>query len=166
MFATQPSTLVPVRVDEPLDADLHDAELSSGSLLEQRAAPRDHDGDDDASSLLEDLGDRIDELERQIAAVAPLVHERARLLRARALILDEPEPDLRPRPRITRLDVFEYLTRNPGSRAGVIATALGAGRPAISAHLYRGKGKVFASRAGGWYPVPAADASVRSRPFG
>ena len=184
MFATQPSTLVTRRADEPVDAGSLDAELTNHSLVERRVAPRDrdshddssrdtvtpaprdHDSHDDASSLLEDLVDRIDELERQIAAVAPLVHERALLLRARALILGEPEPDLRPRPGITRLDVFEYLTRNPGSRAGEIATALGAGQPAISAHLYRGKGNAFVSRAGRWYPVPAADASVRPCPSG
>jgi hypothetical protein len=58
---------------------------------------------------------------------------------------------------ITRDEVFEYLTRNPGSRAGEVAAGLGVGQGAVSAHLYRGKGRLFVSRAGRWYPVPAAD---------
>ena len=53
--------------------------------------------------------------------------------------------------------VFEYLTRHPGSRAGEIAAGLGAGREAVSAHLYRGKGQLFSSRGGRWFPIPAAD---------
>lgn len=59
--------------------------------------------------------------------------------------------------RVTREDVFEYLCRNPGSRAGDVAAGLGVGQGAVSAHLCRGKGQLFASRAGRWYPVAAAD---------
>jgi DNA-binding transcriptional ArsR family regulator len=114
------------------------------------------------SSALAAIEDRLDELESEISAVAPLIHERARLLRARAMIRGEPEPrDQIHRTRISRADVFEYLARNPGSRAGEIATGLGVGQAAVSAHLYRGKGRLFASRAGRWFPVPAADAGVR-----
>jgi DNA-binding transcriptional ArsR family regulator len=62
---------------------------------------------------------------------------------------------------ITRSDVFEYLTRSPGAGAGEIADGLGVGQGAVSAHLYRGKGQLFSSRAGRWYPVPSADSSAR-----
>lgn len=82
--------------------------------------------------------------------------------RAKALITGDPEPVLHApalRPRVTRRDVFEHLTRNPGSEAGQIAAALGAGQGAVSAHLQRGKGRRFVCRAGRWYPVPAADAA-------
>jgi hypothetical protein len=58
---------------------------------------------------------------------------------------------------VTRDEVFDYLTRNPGSEAGEVAAGLGVGQGAVSAHLYRGKGRLFVSRAGRWYPVPAAD---------
>jgi hypothetical protein len=61
------------------------------------------------------------------------------------------------RPRVTREAVFDYLTRNPGSRAGEVAAGLGVGQSAISAHLHRGKGRLFATSGGRWYPVPAAD---------
>lgn len=61
----------------------------------------------------------------------------------------------------TRRGVFEYLARNPGSSAGEIAGGLGVGQGAVSAHLYRGKGRLFTSRDGRWYPVPAADSSDR-----
>jgi hypothetical protein len=115
--------------------------------------------------VLERIEDRIEEVERQIASLAPLVHERSRLLRAKALISGDPDTPLRApvlRPRVMRQDVFEYLTRNPGSRAGRIATALGTGQGAVSAHLQRGKGHRFVCRGGRWYPVPAADvAGVR-----
>jgi len=53
--------------------------------------------------------------------------------------------------------VFHYLTRHPGSRAGEIAAGLGAGGDAVSAHLDRGKGRLFAGRGGRWFPIPAAD---------
>ncbi len=112
------------------------------------------------SSVLERIENRIEEVEREIASIAPLVNERTRLLRARALIRGEPEPTARQPlalPRVTREDVFEHLTRNPGSRAGEIAAALGVGQGAVSAHLQRGKGRRFACRAGRWYPVAAAD---------
>ncbi len=112
------------------------------------------------SSALSEIERRIEQIEREIVALAPLVHERARLLRARAAILGEPEPRLNApslRPRVTREDIFRYLARNPGSRAGEIAVGLGAGAGAVSAHLYRGKGRLFASRAGRWYPVPEAE---------
>ncbi len=82
------------------------------------------------------------------------------LLRARAAILGEPEPVLRAtalQPHVKREDVFHYLARNPGSRPGEIAAGLGVGQQVVSAHLYRGKGRLFASCFGRWYPVPEAD---------
>jgi hypothetical protein len=117
------------------------------------------DSHGDLSSTVARIEARIDELDREITTVAPLVHERARLLRARAVLLDEPAPAIREvRPqRIIHEDVFLFLARNPGSRAGQIAAGLDVGQGAVSAHLYRGKGRLFASRDGRWYPIPAAD---------
>jgi hypothetical protein len=112
------------------------------------------------SSALDRIEHRIAEIEREVASIAPLVRERTRLLRARAVLRGDPEPSGREsilRPRITRESVFAYLTRNPGSEAGEIAAGLGVGQGAVSAHLHRGKGRLFATNAGRWYPVPAAD---------
>jgi hypothetical protein len=126
------------------------------------AAPRGRDSHHDLSSALAAIEDRIEEIESEISAVAPLLHERARLLRARAVIRGEPEPrDQVHRTRISRANVFEYLARNPGSRAGEIAAGLGVGQGAVSAHLYRGKGRLFTCQGGRWYPVPAADPAAR-----
>jgi DNA-binding transcriptional ArsR family regulator len=136
------------------------------SYDEVMAAPRGRDSHDDMSSVLERIEHRIEEVESQIASIAPLVRERTRLLRARALIRGEPEPTVREpilRPRVTRGDVFEHLTRNPGSRAGEIAAALGVGQGAVSAHLQGGKGRRFACRGGRWYPVPGADTNATGR---
>ena len=124
------------------------------------AAPRGRHGDRDMSLAFDQIEARIERIEHEIVALAPLVHERARLLRARAAILGEPEPVSRAtalRPHVKREDVFRYLARNPGSRAGEIAAGLGAAQGVVSAHLYRGKGRLFASCFGRWYPVPEAD---------
>jgi hypothetical protein len=116
------------------------------------------DSDGNLSCVAARIEDRIDEIEREIATITPLVQERARLLRARALLRGEPAPHPREpilRPRVTREAVFDYLTRNPGSSPGKIAAGLGAGRGTVSAHLYRGKGRLFSTRGGRWYPQPA-----------
>jgi hypothetical protein len=112
------------------------------------------------SLALDQIEARIERIEHEIVALAPLVHERARLLRARAAIMGEPEPVPRAtavQPHVKREDVFHYLARNPGSRPGEIAAGLGIGQQVVSAHLYRGKGRLFASCFGRWYPVPEAD---------
>jgi hypothetical protein len=66
------------------------------------------------------------------------------------------------RPRVTREDVTRYLDEHPGSRAGGIAHALGVGQPAISAHLHRGRDRLFGNRGGSWFvgerPAEAAAA--------
>jgi hypothetical protein len=120
------------------------------------AVLRDHDSDDVLSSLLITIEDRLEYLEDQLTAVAPLALERQRLLRARAELLDEaPPPQLGLPPareaRVTQDDVASVLDQRPGLRAGEIAEALRAGQPAISAHLQRGKGSRFERRAGRWY---------------
>ena len=115
------------------------------------------------SSVVAQIEARIEEIECEISTLAPLVHERARLLRARAVTRGKPEPRRGEpilRPRITYAEVFEYLARHPGSRAREIAAGLGVGQGAVSARLYSGKGRLFVSRTGRWYPVPAADPGI------
>jgi hypothetical protein len=106
----------------------------------------------DMSRAVEQITARLLELERELEHLEPLVTERDRLLRARAALLGEAAPNVATwRPRITREDVADYLAKHPGSRAGQIAAALGAGQAAVSAHLYRGKGDRFVNRDGRWY---------------
>ncbi len=109
----------------------------------------------DVEIALEQIEDRIEVIERDLAALGPLVEERVRLLRARALLLDEPVDDSlrsgeRPR-RVTRDDVTEALATVPGSRAGELARVLGTSQQVVSAHLYRGKGRRFHNRGGRWF---------------
>jgi DNA-binding transcriptional ArsR family regulator len=116
------------------------------------AVPRNRDSDDHMSSSIAAIEGRIEELEAELARVGPLALERDRLIRARAALLGEPPPaTLRPTRRVTRDDVAAVLARHPGLRAGEIARALGAGQPAISAHLYRGKNIRFESRGARWF---------------
>ena len=114
--------------------------------------PRSHDSDAHMSSLVAGIEERLEVLEDELAKVAPIVYERQRLLSARAQLLGEalPPPAISSRRRITREDVVSVLRSHPGIRAGEIARVLGAGQPAISAHLYRGKGTRFRSRGGRW----------------
>ena len=133
----------------------NDADDSHGDMSHDlsRAAPRGRAVDDRIVQVLVAMEDRIEALEGEITSIGPLVDERDRLLRARALILGEPEPSpgLRPARRITRDQVAAIVKATPGLPAGQIADALGAGREAVSAHLARGKGERFELRSGGWY---------------
>jgi hypothetical protein len=116
------------------------------------AVPRNRDSDDHMSSSIEEIEAGIERIEAELAGAAPLALERDRLLRARATLLGEPPPPpLRAARRITHDDVAHVLEQNPGLRAGEIARALGAGQPAVSAHLYRGKRTRFESRGGRWF---------------
>lgn len=119
------------------------------------AVPRDRDSDDDMSRVLLKIEDRIDALEREITKVGPLVIERERLLRARSELLGEPLPPhgtvigVGPARRVRRSDVVAALRSHPGSKAGEIARQLEVGQPAVSAHLYRGKGSSSSVAVGG-----------------
>ena len=117
-----------------------------------RTVPRNRDSHGDMSSVLAEIEDRIDAIERELAHCAPLVVERDRLQRSRAALLGETAP---PAPalthRITREDVSGVLMAKPGSTAGQIARELAVNQPAVSAHLHRGKGERFVRRGRNWY---------------
>ena len=81
----------------------------------------------------------------------------AAMVRDMSLALDQIEARIERIEHEIVTDVFHYLARNPGSRAGDIAAGLGVSQKVVSAHLYRGKGRMFVSRAGRWYPVPEGD---------
>jgi hypothetical protein len=110
------------------------------------------------SSAVAGIEARIEELETELAKVAPLALERERLLRVRAALVGEPTPpSFTASRRVTQDDVAAMLEQHPGLRAGEIARALDAGQPAISAHLYRGKNGRFRSMGGRWYLGAVAD---------
>jgi DNA-binding transcriptional ArsR family regulator len=166
MFAQPPSSILeraPGSSGEaavvPPTRSAYSHDMSHDNVM---TAPRNHDMSHDMSCAVAEIEARIDEIEREMASIAPLVHERERLLRARAMIRGEPTPHAAQtlQPRITREAVFEFLTRHPGASAGEIASRLDVGQGAVSAHLYRGKGRFFASRGGRWFPVPASDLSA------
>ena len=109
---------------------------------------------------LEEIEDRIEAIGRELATCAPLVAERARLLQARALLMDEPMEDAVPpgeRRRVTRDDVAAALSTAPGSSAGKLARAVGTSQQVVSAHLYRGKANRFRNRGGRWFLRTEAD---------
>jgi hypothetical protein len=118
------------------------------------AVPRNRDCDGDMSSLVAEIEERIQVLDTELAQVAPLALERERLLEARARILGLPRPARAGR-RVTRDEVASVLRSQPGLRAGQIARLLGVGRPAVSAHLYRGKQSRFRSSGGRWFVADA-----------
>lgn len=114
--------------------------------------PRSHDSGGYTSHLVAEIEERLELLDDELAKVAPIVHERERLLVARAQLLGEPPPrSLTAARRASREDVASVLRSHPGIRAGEIARVLGVGQPAISAHLYRGKDSRFRSRGGRWF---------------
>jgi DNA-binding MarR family transcriptional regulator len=53
-----------------------------------------------------------------------------------------------------RMDILDFLKRNPGATAGEIARGVGCDQQAVSAHLHRGQGRVFATTRGRWFPIP------------
>lgn len=159
---THPTATTPIPPPpDPRADDGHDP-MSYDKVI---SVPRDHDSDDHMSFAVAGIERRLAEIDRELAACAPLVRERDRLLQARAAALGEPPPTISATRRITRADVLGYLAANPGSRAGQIARGLRAGQPAVSAHLYRGRGELFVNRAGRWYvtqpmqPLPSASFS-------
>src|SRR5437763_616137 len=55
---------------------------------------------------------------------------------------------------VSRRDVFDYLTRNPGSTPDELAKGIGCDLATALTHLRRGKGVQFSSKGGRWFPVP------------
>jgi hypothetical protein len=104
------------------------------------------------SRAVEKIERRIEAIDRELVGYAPLAAERDRLVKMKAAILGEPViARSLLRPRVAREDVASYLEANPGARAGQVAHALGVGQPAISAHLYRGRDRLFVNRGGRWF---------------
>ena len=143
------------KVHEQMFVADRESQAASTSLDDMsRTVPRNRDSHDDMSSAVAELEDRVEAIERELAACAPLVAERQRLLEARAAILGEPVRSASVfAHRVTREDVAGVLHAKPGSTAGQIARALGVNQPAISAHRHRGKGERFVNRGRRWYPA-------------
>jgi hypothetical protein len=89
---------------------------------------------------------RLKNVEAELGRHEELLRERERLRAARATLLGEG-----PSGQISQDDVAAYLAEHPGSRPRQIAGALGVSAGRVSAHLFRGKGARFVSRADGWH---------------
>jgi hypothetical protein len=96
--------------------------------------------------VVADIDEKLSVLDGELAGYEELLAERDRLRAARAALMGEG-----PAPQISQDDVAAYLAEHPGSRAGVIAKALGVPLARVSSHLYRGKHTRFVSRDHGWH---------------
>jgi hypothetical protein len=103
-------------------------------------------------AVLAQLDARLAELDRELAGLGELMAERRRLLAARAAITGERPPVAGGLVhRVTQEQVADYLERYPGSRASVVARALGVPLTNISQHLHRGRDTRFERRSDGWH---------------
>lgn len=96
--------------------------------------------------VVAEIDEKLSLLDGKLAGYEDLLAERDRLRAARAALMGEG-----PAPQISQDDVAAYLAEHPGSRAGVIAKALGVPLARVSSHLYRGKHTRFVSRDHGWH---------------
>lgn len=99
--------------------------------------------------LVAEIDEQLARLDTELAPHERRLAERERLRTARATLLGESPASQAPR--ISQEDVAAYLAEHPGSRAGVVAKALGVPLTTVSAHLYRGKLTLFVSRDDGWH---------------
>jgi hypothetical protein len=98
--------------------------------------------------LVAEIDEQLARLDAELAPHERGLAERERLRAAKATLLGESPAAT---PRISQEDVAAYLAEHPGSRAGVVAKALGVPLTTVSAHLYRGKLTLFVSRDDGWH---------------
>jgi len=94
---------------------------------------------------------RLAELDSELKTADGLMAERRRLLHARRTLTGDTTPVGGLTRRVTQDEVAEYLSVNPGVRAGAIANALGVPLVNISQHLHRGKDTRFERRPDGWF---------------
>jgi hypothetical protein len=99
---------------------------------------------------LREIDRELERIERGLTGYERLVHERDRLLAARAALTGERPQGARRQARTSQDDVASFLAEHPGSRPAEIAAALGAPVTNVSAHLYRGKHGRFERTADGW----------------
>lgn len=95
--------------------------------------------------IVAEIDEKLAVLDGELSRYEQLLSERERLRAARATLLGEGKPA-----QISQDDVAAYVAEHPGSKAGVIAEALGVPLPRISSHLYRG-GERFERRKDGWH---------------
>jgi lambda repressor-like predicted transcriptional regulator len=97
------------------------------------------------------IDEQLEEIDRRLAGHQELLAERGRLLAAKSALTGESVSALKGRTRLSSDTVAAYLAEHPGSRATVIAKALGSSQGVVSACLYRGRETRFERRADGWY---------------
>jgi hypothetical protein len=97
------------------------------------------------------IDEQLEDVDRRLEGYQELLVERRRLLAAKSALTGEPVSSLKGTTRLSSDAVAAYLAEHPGSRATVIAQALGATQGVVSACLYRGRETRFERRPDGWY---------------
>jgi len=92
----------------------------------------------------------LERINKGLSGYEPLLHERERLLAARAALTGTTPGKETGRARTSQDDVAAYLAEHPGSLPAQIAQALGVPVTNVSAHLYRGKDTRFQRDGDGW----------------
>lgn len=107
--------------------------------------------------VVAEIDEKLTVLDGELERYEQLLAERKRLRAARATLMGESET-----PQLSQDDVASFLAEHPGSRAGVVAKALGVPLATVSAHLYRGKHTRFVSREDGWHLLGTKPAKTGS----
>jgi DNA-directed RNA polymerase specialized sigma24 family protein len=100
--------------------------------------------------VLREIDRELEHVESELSRYDELVHERERLLAARAALTGQAPPGARARRRISQDDVAAFLSEHPGASPSEMASALGVPVTNVSAHLYRGKSTRFERGGHGW----------------
>jgi len=98
---------------------------------------------------MREIDEELERVNRGLSAYDALVHERQRLLSARAALSGERSSGTSGR--TTQDEVAAYLMAHPGSWPAQIAAALNVPVTNVSAHLYRAKETRFERRKDGWH---------------
>ncbi len=107
-----------------------------------------------ARSVVREIDQELNRLEKWQKAAAS---EQRLLLSARAVLAEQREAFTRRRRRVSQAEVSAYLAEHPGAVPGEIAQALQAPTTSVSSHLYRGQGRRYERRDGGWHLLSPND---------
>jgi hypothetical protein len=103
-----------------------------------------------ARGVMREIDQELERVNKGLSGYEPLLHERERLLAARAALAGERSEGGSGRPRTSQDDVAVFLAEHPDSWPSDIAEALGVPVTNVSAHLYRGKRTRFERGERGW----------------
>lgn len=100
---------------------------------------------------VEEIDADIDKLTELLKPYERISQERDKLKAARRALLGGSKLTGEGSARVSQEDVVKFLTENPGSSTGEVASALSVPQTTISSHLYRGKGERFLTKDKKWW---------------